>query len=380
MGIDQLSKFLKKREVYETLNISTLKYTKLGIDAPMFLYKFKGVTDPNTNEWLGCFVSFVTFLRKNDIHPIFVFEGKAPPEKAQTQADRREQKQKVMGKTDAMEQDLNEYIGSGTISPLLAETWEKIKAKGKNKSLLVKPTLVKSFISTDDIKEEINHRRRYEISIKREDIVSLKQLLKIMGVSYIQSNGEAETDCVSLFYDGVIDYIVSEDTDVLAYFPPLEFENAFKELKVIVNFNINEFTFTQISKQKVLETLNLTAESFRDFCIMCGTDYNKNIFRVGVERSYKFISDYYTIENVPLDTTILNHIRGRELFEVKKNPKILKKVKWCRLPSGSFIENLTTFVMTYNLRNIDVEHVFNALSQPDLEIFQDLRITEPDSE
>ena len=85
MGIKKLTQCLRKYEVYETLDIALLKYTKVAIDTPMFLFKFKGVTEPTTNDWLGCFVTFVAFLRKYDIHPIFLFEGKSPPEKAPAQ-------------------------------------------------------------------------------------------------------------------------------------------------------------------------------------------------------------------------------------------------------------------------------------------------------
>src|SRR5574344_929388 len=143
MGIKNLSQFLKKREVHETLNISILKYTKIAIDTPMFLFKFKGVTDPSTNDWLGCFVTFIAFLRKHDIHPIFVFEGKSPPEKSSAQEERREQRQKMVDKTTNLENDLKVYMTTGKASDLLVETWEKIKFKN-NKSLLAKKTLIKS--------------------------------------------------------------------------------------------------------------------------------------------------------------------------------------------------------------------------------------------
>lgn len=367
MGIKNLSQFLKKYEVQETLNISTLKYTKIGIDTPMFLYKFKGVYDPNSNEWLGCFITLVAFLRKWHIHPIFVFEGKAPLEKAQAQEERREQRQKIVDKTDSIQHDLDTYIGSGLVTPLLSEVWSKITSK-TNKSLLTsKKTIIKNFINVEEIKDEINRRRKYEISITPEDIVMVKELLDLMGVSYIQSNDEAETDCVSLFYGGLVDYIVSEDTDVLAYFEP---SGNKPHLKVITSFNTTDLTFNQISKQKVLETLNLTSESFRDFCIMCGTDYNKNIFRVGVEKSYKFIKEHYIIENVPLDVDILNHLVVRKLFEVKENLKIKEKVQWCRLPSSTFEDELAMFVFTNNLKNINVSNVFNDLVESDIEVVE----------
>jgi 5'-3' exonuclease len=363
MGIKNLSQFLKKRNIYEIADISILKYTKVGIDVPMFLFKFKGVCDPSTDDWLGCFITFIAFLRKHDVHPIFIFEGRAPPEKIPAQEERREQRQKLVDKTEAIEIDLNNYTKNGTVTPLLLQTWEKIKFKNK-KSLLAKKTLTKTFIDIEAIKEEINRRKRYEINITTEDINNLKELLNLMGISWVQSIGEAETDCVSLFYDGIIDYIVSEDTDVLAYFCP----NSEKKLKVIINFNMNDFTFVQISKQKVLDTLNLTSESFRDFCILCGTDYNKNIFRVGPETAYKFILDQYNIENIPLDTSILNHVRVREIFKVKSNSQISEKVKWCRLPHSNFTDDLAMFIFTHSLKNIDVNYVFKVMSETEVEV------------
>jgi 5'-3' exonuclease len=363
MGIKNLNQFLKKYEVHETFHISNLTYTKLGIDTPMFLYKFKGTTNVNTNEWLGCFITFIAFLRKWDIHPIFVFEGKAPLEKAQTQEERREQRQKMVHKTNTIELDLNTYKFDGSITPFLSEVWNKLllKQKTKNKSLLVKN--VKVSLDTVAIEDEIENRRRYEISISSEDIANLKDLLDIMGVSWIQSIDEAETDCVSLFYSGAVDYIVSHDTDVLAYF-----SSQSEELKVINNFNTTELTFTHVSKQKVLDALNLTSESFRDFCIMCGTDYNKNIFRVGVETAYNFILKNFNIENVPLDTSILNHGRVREIFKVKENLEVNDKVMWCRLPKPKFVDDLAMFIFTHTIKNVDVNYIFECMNESEIDV------------
>lgn len=364
MGIKGLSQFLKKFEVHETLDVTILKYTKIAIDTPMFLYKFKSVCEPNSDDWLGQFINLVVFLRKHDIHPVFLFEGKAPPEKAVAQEERKQQRQKMVDKTNAIEHDLNIYINNGTITPLLCEIWEKTK---KKRSLTMLKTLARTttIIDIGTVKAEVNRRRRYEISITSEDISNLKELLDIMGVSYIQSDGEAETDCISLFYSGIVDYIVAEDTDVLAYFYP---QNIDRELKVIIDFNINNLSFVQISKQKVLNTINLTSESFRDFCIMCGTDYNKNIFRVGVETSYKYICRHYNLENVPLDVAILNHKRIREIFMVKENLKLVKYVRWCKVPSTTFVDKLSLFILAHNLKNLNVDQIFYALSEANVEV------------
>lgn len=344
MGIKNLSQFLKKYKVHETLNIEELKYTKIAIDTPLYLYKFKC----QTHDWLQCFVNFITFLRSWDIHPIFIFEGKSPPEKHTTQEYRREQKQKVMEKTDIIEQDLNIYIKTGELSPILLETSNKLENK-RNKSLLVKSN---QYINHNAIKTLIDRRRMYEVVITQEDLSNLKELLSLMGISYIQSYGEAETDCVVLFYTGLVDYILSEDTDVLVYIT--------KNLKVITAINTTYLSFTQTSKDKMLQILNLSEDSFRDFCIMCGTDYNKNISRIGVEKSYKLIKEYSRIENVPLDTSILNYARVREIFTLNSNHNFKNEVKWCVLPS---IKKLKKFFFKHNL-TVNVEGVVNALTTP----------------
>ena len=357
-----MSQFLKKHEVYEILNISSLRYIKIGVDTPMFMYKFKSMY-PESKEWLGCFITFIAFLRKWDIHPIFVFEGKAPPEKAPTQILRREQKQKIVDKTNLLQKSLDTFIQNGETNPILFETMAKLKEKKQKSLLSSKATIIKNFINIEEIQDEIDRRRKYEFSITEEDMNLVKELLGLLKINFIQSKGEAETECVHLFYNGYIDYILSEDTDVLAYYHP-NHEFNLNNLKVITAFNTNDLTFVQVSKERVLETLNLTSKSFRDFCIMCGTDYNKNIFRVGIEKSYKFILEHYTIDNVPLDTSILNHVRVRSLFEVTLSYITNIKNIWCDVPNETLIDELAMFILTNSIKSIDVNNIFKALTEP----------------
>jgi hypothetical protein len=103
---------------------------------------------------------------------------------------------------------------------------------------------------------------------------------------------------------------------------------------------------------------------------MCGTDYNKNIFRVGVETSYKFISKNFNIENVPLDVSVLNHGRIREIFEVRQNLDLNDKVVWCRFPGPTFVDNLAMFVFTHNIKNIDVNQVFASMNDTEIDVVE----------
>ena len=82
---------------------------------------------------------------------------------------------------------------------------------------------------------------------------------------------------------------------------------------------------------------------------MCGCDYNKNIFRVGPEKAYKYIQKYSSIEgiaaNTKLDVSILNHVRGRELF--RDYEKVAYKIKYCGTPD---FQKLEEFIFKNNIR------------------------------
>jgi len=92
----------------------------------------------------------------------------------------------------------------------------------------------------------------------------------------------------------------------------------------------------------VLEVFNMTKEQFLDFCIMCGTDYNKNIFRVGPSKAYKLLLEHKSIEgigqNTVLDISVLNHVRGRELFREYEKSDVA--VPYCGFPDFTELQML----------------------------------------
>ena len=136
---------------------------------------------------------------------------------------------------------------------------------------------------------------------------------------------EAETMGSDLCIRNQVDAVLSEDTDILAYGSPV----------FLTKFDSRTGLCVRIEYKKLLESFNFTPEQFLDFCIMCGTDYNNNIPRIGPSKAYKLILEHKNIETVgsecKLDTTILNHKRTRELFrEYEISDKL--KVPYCGFP------------------------------------------------
>ena len=112
----------------------------------------------------------------------------------------------------------------------------------------------------------------------------------------------------------------------------------------VSKINTADETATIIYHDEILSSLELTADQFIDFCIMCGTDYNKNIPKIGPENAYKLIKRYETIEGIResgIDVDVLNHVRVREIF--KEYAICNGDVKYCKPPQfdqlGLFLQN-----------------------------------------
>jgi 5'-3' exonuclease len=168
-----------------------------------------------------------------------------------------------------------------------------------------------SFIDVQWLKQKINQRKRSIIHITPSDITAVKDFISATGYLVLQAEGEAETTCVSLCLSGQADVVLSEDSDVQAY----------GNVEQVTNFNPYTGTGKRIVKSHLLHVLGelasceITEEMFRDFCIMCGTDYNNRIPSIGPVGAWKLITAYKSIENFPdIDSTVLNFVRSRELF------------------------------------------------------------------
>ncbi|KAK7044631.1 flap endonuclease 1 [Favolaschia claudopus] len=116
-----------------------------------------------------------------------------------------------------------------------------------------------------------------------------KELLRSMGVPCIDTTGtyEAEALASSIVIQGFADYVVSEDTDVVAYDAPL--------LRNISNRNS---PIMMLSGLEIRTALELDRSSFIDFALLLGTDFSQRIKNVGPVRALKFIRQHGSIERV----------------------------------------------------------------------------------
>ena len=54
-------------------------------------------------------------------------------------------------------------------------------------------------------------------TITQEQLNDMKYICALHGISYIQSQGEADVDCAQLYIDGIVDYVLSGDCDIIVF-------------------------------------------------------------------------------------------------------------------------------------------------------------------
>ena len=256
MGIKGLTGLIKKTspDSIQHIGLYTMKEKRVAIDTSIFLYKSL-INVRSKGDYLrnkdGKVVSHIQglYYKTNQllsfgITPIYIFDGKPPPEKSQTIKERVKKADECKAKMDA----------------------------------------------TTDKKEKQNLEKG-TIRIKKEYIDDLKRLFDSMGVSYIHPDGEAEAYASELCKIGFVDAVMTEDMDTLSYGCPQLvrgcIDKSIKRPEVITTFNF----------QKILEDFQMTHDEFIDMCILCGCDYCPTIPKVGPVRAMKFIQKYKTIEN-----------------------------------------------------------------------------------
>ena len=344
MGIHNLNKFLRSKcpHVFKDIHISEFAYKKVAIDITLFLCKFKAVCG---EKWVSAFINLVSSLRRNEIHCVFIFDNGAPVEKTSEKEERRKQQENVKKKVFDLENALEKFKNTNQIDPILIELHNKLTPSEKPPRRLLGNN--NNSIDMNAVENKIKKMKNYILNICHEDFVLARKLFDILNVPYYSAPLEAECACADLCKRGIVDAVLTEDTDVLAYGSPI----------FLSKIDTSNDTCVQIVYSEVLEALNITSSQFLDLCIMFGCDYNKNINKVGIETSYKYILTYKTIDEIEkkknLDVSVLNHKRTRELFTNYEKIKI-ESIPFCGSPN---FDNLQKLISDYKLYGLNFSKI-----------------------
>lgn len=347
MGIKGLRKFIKDKfpNVIKDFDMTKLYGKKIAFDCATPMYKCKIV---NPDHWISSVLNIYLFFKKYNIHPITCFDGKTPILKLTESIKRQSSKLKNEKKIDTLIIDLYDYESSGKISELLETTINKLIANNNDtiKRMVKKSTNEK--VNEDDIanpkkikliEDYITLLTNRNESITNKDKHMIRKFLRLLGFHFIKCPFEAETIACFLSKNDKVDAVLSEDSDTLAYGCKLS----------LFDLDTKAGQCKSIKYSRLLKEMELSSSQFTDFCILCGTDYNSNITGVGPVNAYKLIKEYGSIENIKHDTSHINLVDIRKLFQFEelndKNEKLY------------LIDN---YKSKYNNSNIDKDKLFGT--------------------
>jgi flap endonuclease-1 len=305
MGIKSLGQWLRNNagNAIHTIPLESFSGQRLAVDASIYLYKFICVSNAGSGNYFDMFLSMILWLRKKNIRPVFVFDGKAPPQKNKTKEKRRETKEKLKNQLVEIE-TLIEELEQIPYNQPLEDNIEKRVASIYDGDILDPRRKILKYLR--DRQKKVSSQC---ISFTADDIKKIKDLLDCLGLPWIQSEYEAEKTCSWLCRWGYVKGVITGDSDVLVY----------KTDIWITDVRANDENCRVIRYDDVISEIGLTPDQFTDFCIMCGTDYNDNIPGIGPAKAYNLILEHGDLDELSktsLDTAILYYEDARKLFTI----------------------------------------------------------------
>ena len=283
MGIKDLFKSIRSNDDSLVVDTDFAQFCNqlIAVDASCYIHKYVHVR-PEEREWLITFSNLVFALRRANVHPIFVFDGSTPEAKKSEVDKRREEREKTEDRFLNLKADLEEFEESGHINENL---------RNENKLL----TDVNK-IDVGKIQEAIHKLHQRCRKVDSTDIQLSKDLLEVCGIPWIQSPDgiESEWICAEMCRNGSVLAVLSEDSDLIAHRCPTLISNPKSEGPI--------WTCTSIAYSAVRDSFGLTDAEFLDYCVLCGTDYNTRIPRVGPQTAMKLINKHGSIEKIASET------------------------------------------------------------------------------
>lgn len=267
MGIKKLLREYYKRfpgrKKYIKLNELSNNY--IAIDAFIYIYRAKH----KGNDIIKYFKDLIFKLRLHNIVPIFVFDGKSCKYKLKEIQKRKER-------------------------------------------------LHNKMIKLQEI-EDTNIRKHLEEKISRPDpyeIGKLKESLELWGIPFETINRyDAESFISYLSRKQFVQYIASEDSDVIAYGAKIWLRNIDRENIQIIDISLFKKKLDILQNKFIIDNETSYTHWFKFllFCVLLGNDFNETImpFREAIRYfNYKKISNIIEMDLIKKNTdTILRSIK-----------------------------------------------------------------------
>jgi flap endonuclease-1 len=231
MGIRHLNSYLRDNcpNSIQPIHLRKISGKKIVVDISIYLYRYEAENALLENMYL-----MLSILSYYNIIPIFIFDGKPPPEKQQLLQQRKLDRKNALNQYDILQHKLDT---------------ETLECDEKRNVLATMDAL-----------------KKQSVQLKKDKIDRVKQLIQAYGAMWYDAPREADEICALLVIKQKVWACLSEDMDLFVYGCN----------RVLRYFNLSSHRVVLYQTQGILRELNMSQNEFKQVCIVSGTDYNLN--------------------------------------------------------------------------------------------------------
>ena len=317
MGIRNLNRFLRNNcpASIRCINLSDLSGKRIAVDISIYLYKYEA-----ENALLENMYVMLSIFRHYNIVPVFIFDGKPPPEKKDLLIKRKEDREEAQQEYEKLKNQL--YNNGNSITD------------GEKQDIIA---------NMDQLKKQMTQ-------INREKIEKVKSLIRAYGSTYYDAPGEADELCSLLVIKKKVWACLSEDMDMFVYGCS----------RVLRYFSLISHTAVLYYMKGILEEIKMTQDEFKDICILSGTDYNIHAngdnSNVNLPSTLKYFRKFKSLETSNTfykwlqdntkyisDIDLLKKINS--MFNLKENRENLDAFKEIKIINGPIRQDEIEIIM-----------------------------------
>ncbi|SJX63415.1 related to EXO1-exonuclease which interacts with Msh2p [Sporisorium reilianum f. sp. reilianum] len=307
MGIQGLLPLLK--DIQTPVHVSSYAGKTLGVDAYVWLHRGaygcarEIVLGDPTPRYIAHALSRIRMLQHFGVKPYFVFDGDKLPAKSGTEDDREQRRSDNLRRANELEQQGN------------MQQARDVYAKC--------------------------------VDITPEMAFQLIKVLKEERIPYVVAPYEADAQLAYLEAEGIIDGIITEDSDLLVFGCKTVL------FKLDQAGNAVEMLQQRFWTNRQIALSGWTAVEFRQMAILSGCDYLPSIVGMGLKNAHRLLRRYKTVDKVlqavrlegkmRVPPTYAREFRKAELTFVHQrvfDPRSQKLVTLTPLPDGTHDEML----------------------------------------
>ncbi len=305
MGVNGLCKTLTEyfagKRVIEKLRFSKLRtdygVNTIGIDVMPYLY----LNMNHPVKFMKILSAMIRRITSNGITPLFIFDVRNHIDFVQSDEmmdsatitlhykEGTLQKRNKQRNQYKIEFDMYETVLELKESRVSFRDFEEMIGK-VFRSLHISDITIRQLydMNVSDIHSRMEWCEKKSMRLKNEHIQFFCMLCLQYEVPYIFSSGEADPLLANLCKEGVIQAVISEDTDMIPFGTPL----------VLRDFHFYSDEITVFHTNLILNHLNLTPLQMIDWCILMGNDYNNRLKGYKPLDSLELIREHGNIEKI----------------------------------------------------------------------------------